>query len=45
MLEINYFYAGRLARKNGSHIKAINAFNTALELIETKLGLKHNARS
>lgn len=45
MLEINYFYAGRLARKNGSHIKAINAFSTALELIETKLGSKYSARS
>lgn len=33
MLEVNYFYSGRLARKNGSPIKAISAFNIALELI------------
>lgn len=45
MLEINYFFAGRLARKNGSLIKAISAFNTALELIETKLASKQSARS
>jgi uncharacterized protein HemY len=37
MLEVNYFFLGRLARKNGSHPKAIKAFNTALELIEAKL--------
>ena len=40
MLEVNYFFLGRLARKNGSQIKAINAFRTALELIEVKLASK-----
>jgi uncharacterized protein HemY len=37
MLEVNYFFLGRLARKNKSFTRAISAFKTALELIEGKL--------
>jgi len=33
MLEVNYFFLGRLGRKNNSPIKAISAFKTALDLI------------
>ncbi len=33
MLEVNYFFLGRLARKNGSNLKAISYFKRALELI------------
>ena len=40
MLEVNYFFLGRLARKNGSPLKAISAFKTALQLIEGKMKLK-----
>ena len=40
MLEVNYFYLGRLARKNSSPLKAVGAFRTALELIENKLRAK-----
>lgn len=42
MLEINYFYLGRLSRKNGNLTKALTSFGTCLELIEGKLNSKYN---
>lgn len=33
MLEVNYFYLGRLRRKNNNKNKAIEAFKEALEMI------------
>jgi hypothetical protein len=45
MLEVNYFFLGRLHRKNGSPYKAASNFRIALELIEAKLKSKVGARS
>lgn len=37
MLEVNYFYLGRLYRKTKRYNLAIKAFNTSLTMIDNKL--------
>lgn len=45
MLEVNYFYLGRLYRKTNRYALAIKAFNTSLAMIENKLAGKATVKN
>jgi hypothetical protein len=45
MLEVNYFYLGRLHRKNSNKQKAIDAFKEALNLIDFKINAKSSTKN
>jgi hypothetical protein len=45
MLEVNYFYLGRLHRKNKTLQKGIEAFKEGLTLIDFKINSKFTSKN
>jgi hypothetical protein len=45
MLEVNYFYLGRLYRKTKRYNLAIKAFKTSLTIIDSKLEVRTTVKN